>query len=436
MRRGHAVGVLAVAAGLALVAVPELGAGAVLPPVGTALHPHGLLGALVRAAHGAWDIGVLRSAAAFAALGAALAIVVVLVCAERWRGPLVLAVTGLVALALLVPGVALQAGLRDATSPWLYDNDSTYEIELAGHVLRSGADPYGHDYGHSGLERFYPPSATRPPALDHLAYFPGTVAAGAAWTLLPSPLDDLRFLVLVATLGLLGAALMLPGPLALRLGAGLLLAANPLLVRGAWTGTADALCVLPLVLSFAAVHRRRWTAAAVLLAVAVLFKQFAVLAIPFVALAIWQAGGWAALRKPAAVGALVLGVGIAPFVLWSPTAFWADTVTYAASAYRVIGYGVAGFLVRAGVVSRNGAYPFLPIAAVTLGPVLVVLLLAQRRLREPWLPAAGFAVSVLVLVEVARVFQTSYLVYPLAGGIVAATIAVAGPALHVARNDQ
>jgi uncharacterized membrane protein len=202
-----------------------------------------------------------------------------------------------------------------------------------------------------------------------------------------------------------------------------LLALNPLLVRGAWTGTMDALCVLPLVLAFACLHRRRYTGAAVLVAVAILFKQFAFLAVPFVGLVIWQQGGRDAARRASAIAGGVLAAGIVPFLIWDPGAFWADTVTYAASAYRVIGYGLAGLLVRVGIVSRDGAYPFLPIAAVTLGPVVAGLLVAQRRLREPWVPAAAFAVAVLVLVEIARVFQTSYLVYPLAGAIVAGTIA-------------
>ncbi len=39
--------------------------------------------------------------------------------------------------------------------PWFHTNDSTYQIELAGNLVRHGHNPYGHDYEGSGLERFY-----------------------------------------------------------------------------------------------------------------------------------------------------------------------------------------------------------------------------------------------------------------------------------------
>ena len=51
-------------------------------------------------------------------------------------------------------------------------------------------------------------------------------------------------------------------PLAVRLAVGAALAANPLLVRGAWFGTADAPSLLALVLAFALLTRSRFVGAA------------------------------------------------------------------------------------------------------------------------------------------------------------------------------
>jgi hypothetical protein len=111
------------------------------------------------------------------------------------------------------------------------------------------------------------------------------------------------------------------------------------------------------------------------------------------------------------------------FAAGDPGAFWNDTITFGASTYRVIGYGLAGILVNAGIVDRTGSYPFPLIALLTWLPVTAVLLWLQRRDRAPWMPAAGFAASMFMLVFIARVFQTSYLIYPLAGLCVAAVAA-------------
>ena len=102
----------------------------------------------------------------------------------------------------------------------------------------------------------------------------------AAWRVLPAPFDDYRLLVLLATLALLPAALLFRGPLEWRLALGTALVANPLAIKAVWFGTADAPSVLCLVLAFALAVRSRWVWAAVLLALAVLLKQFALVALP------------------------------------------------------------------------------------------------------------------------------------------------------------
>src|SRR4051812_718791 len=191
---------------LALVAVtlPELGSDPwpFRPP---SVHPEGILGPLVRAAGREWDTGIARAAAFLAALACAL--VGALTMRRRswpaWWGPVLVL---FVSLALLLPSTLLQAGLRQSTAPWFYVNDSTYQVELAGDLLRHGHNPYGHDYRSSGMERFYTFDGTVSPrvrkrevALGHYAYFPGTVVTAAVWSLLPGPLDDYRLFVLLAT---------------------------------------------------------------------------------------------------------------------------------------------------------------------------------------------------------------------------------------------
>ena len=187
--------------------------------------------------------------------------------------------------------------------------------------------------------------------------------------MLPAPFDDYRLLVLLSTLALLPAALLFPAPLAWRLAVGAALAANPLAVRAAWFGTADAPSLLCLVLAFALVTRERYVSAAVVLGAAVLLKQFALVALPFLAVMLLVRGGPARRRRPAPRSAASSSPASLPFLVADPGALWDDTIAYGADTYRIIGYGLAALLLRAGVIDdRFGSYPFALLALLVWRP--------------------------------------------------------------------
>jgi Glycosyltransferase family 87 len=415
---------------LVAITLPELGSDPwhFRPP---SVDPQGPLAPLVRAAGEEWDVGIARSAAFGGALlcGAVAAFLI-------WRPQPLPRWTGIalvlsVGVLLAVPSALLQVGLRDSTAPWFFTNDSTYQAELGGELLLDLDNPYGHDYSHSGLERFYTRDGSeservreREVALRHFAYFPGAVVTAAAWRLLPDPFDDYRLLVLLATLALLPAALLFPGPAGWRLALGAVLVCNPILVRSAWFGQNDAPSLLLLVLAFGLVTRRRFGWAAAAIAGAILLKQFAIVALPFMALMVpreeWKRAGL--------VCAGVLAAGILPFLIADPSAFYDDTVKYGAGTYRIVGYGLSAILVRLGVIEdRDGNYPFALIALLTWVPLTVWLLIAQRRARELWIGAAAFAVSILWLMFIGRTFNNYYLVWPMTGVLVAGLMALGSP---------
>jgi hypothetical protein len=411
---GAVLGVLGI---LIAVTVPELGSDP-WPFRETSVNPQGILGPLVRAADEEWDVGMLRAAALLGGVVVALAGAVVL--STRLLRPwFVAGVCAVVIVLLAVPATLLQVGLRDATNPWMYVNDSTYQIDLAGELVLDGDNPYGHDYRGSGLERFYDAVEADVDvpqvALDHFAYFPGTVETATVWRLMPSPFDDYRIFVLLCTLALFAAALLFDAPLPWKLATGAALAANPLATRAAWFGTADAPSLLLTVLAFALMTRSRYVLAAASLGGAVLLKQFALVAVPFLAVMILgRAVPRPTLYRAAGVFALVLAVGIVPFAIAGPGAIWDDTIAYGAQTYRIIGYGLAGVLVELGVIDdRFGSYPFLPLALVLWLPLTAWLAWTQWRSRRLWVGAAGFAVSIFVLFYLSRVFQNSYLIWPL-----------------------
>jgi hypothetical protein len=65
--------------------------------------------------------------------------------------------------------------------------------------------------------------------------------------MLPSPVDDLRFLLALATLALIPAALLLPGPLVVRLSVGHIPShLNPLAVAHGLFATTRCACLLAL----------------------------------------------------------------------------------------------------------------------------------------------------------------------------------------------
>jgi Glycosyltransferase family 87 len=416
---------------LVLVVVPALGADPWNFRPG-AVDPTGPFAPLVRGADRAWDPEALRAAGL---LGGVLVALAALAAPLRpvWPRWLAVALTASVVCLLAVPAVVLQAGLRQSSEPWFFTNDSTYQIELAGDLLRHGENPYGHDYSHSGLERFYSLDGTVTEktrddqvALRHFAYFPGSALTAAVWTALPEPWSDYRFFVLLTMLAGIGAALVFPGPLVGRLVLGAVVAASPLAVQAAWFGTADAPGVLFTVLTFALVARRRLLWAAAALGIAVLMKQFALVALPFLAVAALQREPRREVLRAGAVFAVVAAVGILPFVIWDPSAFWADTIEYGGKTYRIVGYGLSGLLVKAGLIDRRtDPYPFLPLLALVWLPLTARLLWVQRAARDLWVAPAGFAVSFFFLIFLGRVFHTSYLVWSLVGIAMAAALAFA-----------
>ena len=417
---------------LIAITLPELGSDPWRFRPGS-VDPQGPLAPLVRAAGEEWDVGIARAAAFGAALLCGAAAVVLLTVKRSWRRWVGIALVLAVGLLLTAPSTLLQLGLRDSTAPWFFTNDSTYQIELGGELLLDLDNPYGHDYRNSGLERFYTRDGSvsqrvreREVALEHFAYFPGAVVSAALWDLLPEPFDDYRLLVLFCNLGMLAAALAFRGPLAARLALGALLVCNPIAVRSAWFGQNDAPSLLLLVVAFALASRRRYGWAAAALGGAVLLKQFALVAAPFLALMIVRAG--ASLRRPAVAFFGVLAAGILPFLAADPVAFYEDTVRYGAGTYRIVGYGLSAILVELGVIDdREGAYPFALLALLTWVPLTVWLLVLQHRTGDSWVAAAGFAISILWLMFIGRTFNNYYLVWPLTGAVVAALLALASP---------
>jgi len=411
---------------LVVMNIPVLGDGGWVFRTGK-IEPHGLFAPLVAFSDRHWNPALLRGTAVLAGM---LLILSACQAWKRWTARRATAVTVVIAALLLVPAVALQAGLRDSSAPWFFTNDSTYQIEVAGDLVLDGQSPYGHDYLGSGIERFYSRDGEPRPrheALHHFPYFPGAAESAAAWRVLPAPLDDYRILVVLATLALIPASLLFSGPVTVRLALGAALAANPIAVKAAWFGTADAPSILCLVLAFGLASRSRFAWAAASLGAAILLKQFALVALPFFAVMVLTSpGGRESFGRAGKAFAGVVAAGLLPFLIASPGGFWEDTVRFGTGDYRIVGYGLPAMLLRLNVLdNRSSAYPFALLAILVWLPVTAWLVRNQLKSRLPWAAGVGFAASMFLLLFLGRVFQYSYLLWPLAGMAIAGMLAAA-----------
>ena len=211
----------------------------------------------------------------------------------------------------------------------------------------------------------------------------------------------------------------------MRLALGAAVALSPVLVRAAWFGQADAPSLLCLVLAFALLARSRLLWAAGFLAGAVLLKQFALVAVPFFAVMLLQHRvNRTALTWSAVVFAAVLAAGFLPFLLADARAVWEDTIRYepgrtgsSATNFRRSSSTSTSSTTATGRTPSPGWW-----RSSGCRPTLY-LLWQQRRSNELWEGAAAFAVSIFTLLFIARVFQTSYLAWPLVGVALAAALA-------------
>jgi hypothetical protein len=130
------------------------------------------------------------------------------------------------------------------------------------------------------------------------------------------------------------------------------------------------------------------------------------------------------LRNASAAFLAPVVAGTLPFLIADPGGLWRDTIAYGGSTYRIIGYGLSSLFLKAGLVDdRYSSYPFVWLLVLVWLPITAWLLWNQRAVKRAWVAAAGFAVSMFTLLFISRVFQTSYLVWPLDAILVAAVLA-------------
>jgi len=316
--------------------------------------------------------------------------------------------------AVPVMGAIIRWHLAPSTTALI--GDGAYQTQLAGDFLLRGLDPYGADYAAAGLGAAPWGESFPSPALHHLVTWPGQFLWPLPLQLAARPLGwwDERFFLLLAAGATWWLLLRLfpgvPGRLAAT--AFFLIPGHSLV---AVLGDND-LPMLALVLAaLLAADRRRYLLMGLLLGLAVVTKQHALLAVPLVATwAVVRGADFRGLIRAAGVAAIAGLAVVAPFVVWNAGAFVRDTVVFLAGsgldAYPINGFGLSALLLSGGVIpDPRGAFPFALIELIVGTGVWFVgwrWIRDRARLADVLL-FAGLAM--LLVLYVSRYFHDSHL---------------------------
>lgn len=330
-----------------------------------------LFGSLMAASDGLWyGSGLFLSPAVGWALmgGVGMAGIGVLVALTRRRHQL-RALMLLIVAAVGLPAIALIA-LRLKTGAPLLMHDGAYQTEEAIRFLLSGQDPYGQDYSRTSM-RLWHWYVSQPldPALFHYVYDPLTFLSGVPLAALAAVVHaafDYRIVLLLA--GVAGAfgLLALPWRWEWRFVALVVLFLDPFFYLA--QGRNDILFLAALILGTLAWSRERPVAAGWSWGVALAFKQFSLLFLAPLAVALLvrrRQGRLGTRSMLAALAGLVVpaAVTITPFWAWNPGAFWTDTVGVLTGtvphSFPIRGFGLSGVLVAAHLLpGPQAAFPF------------------------------------------------------------------------------
>lgn len=296
--------------------------------------------------------------------------------------------------------------------------DSVMQQEEAGRLLLRGTNPYGHDYSAMLTDNSGPLPGPNP-AAHHYIYLPGTVLLSAVGLLIAGSDADFRLWYLVALCGLVVGVFGIgrSGPDGVACVA--LTVLSPVYLLSWLWASNDVLVLAPLALSLALFQRDRLVASALLFGLALSMKQTAAIFLPLYAmLAVtrWEdrrSLGWLGLTL------LVPAAAILPFALWSPAAFWNDTVTFFSGiggrdSLPIMGWDLPVVFMRLGWLHD----PWSPHPAwlLELGVVLPVVLLGAwslRRYPDRQRAYLWSGLAVLAVIATMRAGFNQYYVIPL-----------------------
>ncbi len=361
-------------------------------------------------------------------IGSLIAFLILLRFQRDGRGTTAITIGALLLITLLLLGVpkAEQIGHRNASAPPRLGavisvppdgmTDSVVQQEEAGRALLRGQDPYGYDYT-AALGINGGPYPGFNPATHHFAYLPGTVLLSAAGSALLGDHYDGRLWYFPALVILVISTYLLGRSRREGIAYVALTVLNPLyLVSWLWSSN-DILFIAPLALSAALLQRDRPVGASLSFMVSLLFKSFTAVLVPFYVFIAIKRWGFRRVAPALAIGLIAGGTIILPFIAWSPTAFFRDTVLFLSAGgpdnYPITGYSLGAFILRLGLV-HDPWQPF-PTWIFQMAVALPFLLVGLARVWQFPDRTRVFlwpGLCLLMLILTSRFAQHNYFVFP------------------------
>ncbi len=285
----------------------------------------------------------------------------------------------------------------------------TLVTEESARALLAGNDPYAASFA-SGPLGSWPPGTA-----DHVPYLPGMFVFGLPRAMAgDTPLADARLAFAVVSLAALGLALWLARPPTARgLWALLVVLALPTGARYMAGGGDDVTVLSLMLLSLVLLHRKEPFGAGLVAGLAAAIKQTAWPLLPFLIIAARDREGTRAAGRTMAAATAVMVPLIAPFVVWNPSAFVEDVVSFPLGLARQPTLAASPTL-----GSRLADALSLPKGVVAGALLLIVLLVAgYLALVRPPRDARGAAERTALVMVLAIMLATAgrfgYLLYPI-----------------------
>jgi hypothetical protein len=301
-------------------------------------------------------------------------------------------------------------------------HDGAIQVEYALEFLSNGRNPYEETYENTPLMYYGFSGIDLPinPAINHFVYLPGFLITSFPVYKMFAQFDlpyDQRWIYLVAFFALI---LLLPTLVSQPMHKLALLAAiglNPLVTGPVILGMNDIIVFLLIFLTALTLSKQKILLSAIFLGIACTFKQSAWFILPFYALFIYNFSAPTRriqeLFKVSFIIALIMIIGLLPFVAWNPSSFIEDVFTYPSGGvnvnYPIRGYTIGVLLLGAGIIaSPLDDFPFSVLQMIFGLPLLVFTLRYQQRqnLIGVMLLCAGIFIWGIGLVS--RFFQNNY----------------------------
>ncbi len=345
-----------------------------------------------------------------------------------------LIVTFIVLIAAIVP-TGSNILLRRIDGPGMDAHDGLIQTEVSIDFLLHGKNPYAENYLNTPMadsRRNQPPETLV--ALYHNAYLPFLFIGSMPFYLLSQATlgwFDERFVFILL---FIGTMLLLPelvrrqrDKLLLLMLFGLNLFFNHFLAEG----RNDIVMLFGFVLLSLLLVRRHVTSSALVLGCLIATKHPVLFFVPFYLVYLLpEEINWKSLRTvllqiwPMLAVPLVF---IVPFIIWDPGSFFDDTVSYiigtSPTSYPIWGWGFSELLLAVHVIPTDTSpFPFGIFEALFGLPLLVLLVIRQRRentLQQVWI---GCALLSLVVEYFSRFFNDNYVIFALQLAVIAAFI--------------